>query len=265
MDEENRIADSSDKFADQVMNMIPDDHVSDLAKQAQSADADSTFERLEIAVNSGVYLGARVGFQLVHAELAKQAGIIGVTLKAFDDALQKTDDPDHMMVLADLRRPIAKFLEEQRGHTLNYLAAAIESRTMVPAHVIQDTTPVDHINGQQLFAIGASISLNVPRAFAGFLMYRDDDKMECKCIYHLQMRFEGEGLRPSDVPRSEDSYQDMIDFGKHMVLRARESYASAVEELDSMGGSITTSFTQKEAELAAKDVIAKMTGGGQAG
>lgn len=260
---EEQIPEMSDKFADQVVEMISDEHVEDLARMAMETPDVPPKEKLAIAVSSGVYLGARVAFQLQQAELIRQAQIIGETLKGFDKALQKTDDNDQMMILADLRRPIAKFLEDQRKSTLDYVALHIESKTMVPAHVIQGSTPPDQMDRTEVFALGGAIGMNVPRAFAGFLMFGDDPEMECKCLHHLQERFLAWGKPPSEVPPSDDAYEDMHRFGVHMILYARTLYAKNVEAVDANGAGSITSFTPQEAEVAAKDVMAKMTASGK--
>lgn len=255
---------AGEAFATHIVSLLENDRIPYIARQACELRDESEMTRYESAVASGVSLGAEIAFDLIGAEVSRLGAMLTTTLNNIDDEITKNDDTDTLMMLADLRRPIAEFFAGEQKKILRGVAIRLEQETCVPRDIVSSSTPITDIERDTIIAIGMKGGMTDPDALAGFRLWGDDETMECKCPFHLAQRFKESGISADEMlqrfPASVETVTKAFhDYGMFLTKSARERYAEASAQIVERGYAVT-SMSPAEAKKTADAVIARMTG-----
>lgn len=249
-------------LAKRILDGFPNGVIRDVVEKARGMDDISTQEQYESVFCSGLFEGARLAYQTMAPASKEIDAAMQRVVEDCDAALQLTDDTDAQLAIANIRRPVALFMQEQNRHMREAMTRHLADQSGIPERYLAGSKPTDSYSDDEMLPLGLHISMNQPRIFAAFALWADDSDMECRCMHHLMQRFEAEQPTPDHVKREiERKYghpnQTLAAFARFCINSARRVLALGDEEHFDV-----SAMSPTEAGKMADDVLSKYTGKG---
>lgn len=211
-------------------------------------------ERNSFLVSSGFALGWSQRGAL-HAPAPVEEGDFGGVFrlllaagKEVSNLLLQFDVPETTVALSnEIATCVGSVLESRRKRLLQGLTELYGEEAA--RLLMQEDAP----NSESAFVIGMAASSVLRGSFAGFLLYRGDKTMECRCPMHLAAAFMSRENTPQQVEAARKAdfplpHLAVEEFGRYLYAEIAKLIESSLSESTSGTGKIDVEKAKHEAD-----------------
>lgn len=134
--------------------------------------------------------------------------------------------------VADMRNPLASLLSRIKDARAT---AVLHRMTRMFGPVMSVIGTNDEVGDDLALEISVAVSRSMPAMFAGYIKFRDDASISCRCVYHLGEAYQNDpsetGETDAKARKEFGTYsQALIAYGKWFVKDIRELLSSGGED-----------------------------------
>lgn len=259
-------ADKVKAFVDSVVAAASDDDVASIVATCAGTPG-SGLQRLEIAVNSGVALGAALAFEELFTSYDDSMSGMCRAIERIDELMNASDDPDLVRKLAVIRNAMAEVIykhaptdtpEDRMREVQQYYGLTVAALSEPVGEFLEMRPP--HIG-----ALAMRITSYHPYLFLAWIVFRNDPTLSCKCPGHIGCAWAElpDAEKNVQFQRVKDTYGDasdlMEEFVRWYIDGGRQAYAAAREGRTDMV--LPPQISEAEAKLVAAAALAKAMAG----